>query len=263
MNNDELMDPLPSVPPQGRVARLHFRCQAELPIGSNLHVSASLLLEDSAVSTETNSVPLYTTPETYPLWTTRRPVVVILHKAKGIQHHYYRYFVTTPGAALEQTDDGAASTTLSTNGSVILSASGSGVLDAADDNTSVTSGGSTPHEFMGNAAGDMPTFEWENPSFGDAAVHTDVANLPYRTLDIQVDTGKVVRQPQEEEDAEEMKDEGEPKEGDNAQGALEGETGPVDSWNNKEDVTFQPYLILEAVSWNEWMDAGMNECMNA
>ena len=55
----------------------------------------------------TSSVELYTTPETYPLYKTRRPVVVTLHKTKNqtIQHHYYRYLVVTPGAELEEDDE--------------------------------------------------------------------------------------------------------------------------------------------------------------
>jgi hypothetical protein len=73
------------------------------------------LVEDATVNTltadtamYTSSVELYTTPETYPIYKTRRLVVVVLHKTKDqtIQHHYYRYLVVTPGAELESQEAG-------------------------------------------------------------------------------------------------------------------------------------------------------------
>jgi hypothetical protein len=46
-----------------------------------------------------SSVEMVTTPEDYPLWRTRTPVVVILRHHHGlVQHHRYRYMVVCPGA---------------------------------------------------------------------------------------------------------------------------------------------------------------------
>ena len=137
-----------SAHPPGRVVRLHFTCRAELPIGSQLRVTGSTLwaptsltspqdpmnahhiahertaeafpvneedVQDSLLDSPalyTSSVEMVTTPDTYPIWKTRRPVVVVLHKnAKQIQHHYYRYLVVTPGASLEDPAEGAVEDT--------------------------------------------------------------------------------------------------------------------------------------------------------
>lgn len=46
-----------------------------------------------------SSVEMVTSPDTYPIWRTRSPVVVILRHHHGIvQHHRYRYLVVCPGA---------------------------------------------------------------------------------------------------------------------------------------------------------------------
>ena len=107
----------------GRVVRLHFKCRAELPLGSTLRVTGSTLwapneaLETSSTSSSNNSrsrgssnyyassIEMVTSPDTYPIWTTRTPVVIHIHPhfSKPIQHHYYRYLVVTPGAATEHT----------------------------------------------------------------------------------------------------------------------------------------------------------------
>ena len=54
---------------------------------------------------------MVTTPETYPVWRTRKPVVVVLNRhaatKKSVQHHYYRYLVVSPGAAQNLEEDGA------------------------------------------------------------------------------------------------------------------------------------------------------------
>lgn len=55
----------------GRIHRVHFSCRAPLPRGSTLHVC---LLKDADKST--NLVEMVTSPAEYPIWRTRRPVVV-------------------------------------------------------------------------------------------------------------------------------------------------------------------------------------------
>ena len=138
-------DSVTAPPLNGRVVRLHFKCRAELPIGSYLRVTGCTLWapgssaqdptdahqiakeeasqgfpvrepeEEAAANLDameggvggfdeeatgmpttssmyTSSVELVTTPDEYPIWRTRRPVVVVLHKhPKQIQHHYYRH----------------------------------------------------------------------------------------------------------------------------------------------------------------------------
>jgi hypothetical protein len=77
-------------------------------------------VRDSRSRWYASSVEMVTTPETYPLWRTRRPVIVALTDAtatttsngtdsmqqeeeasSGVHHHRYRYLVVTPGAETE------------------------------------------------------------------------------------------------------------------------------------------------------------------
>ena len=76
----------------GLVVRLHFACRAALPHGSSLRVTSSSLwaperqaqtdggdggIVDSSVYA--SSVEMTTTPETWPLWRTTVPALVVLH----------------------------------------------------------------------------------------------------------------------------------------------------------------------------------------
>jgi len=159
----------------------------------------------------TSSVELYTTPDTYPVWRTRRPVVVVLHKSKHqtVQHHYYRYLVVSPGSTkqddaeedtMEEEDDDLGSETQSDT------ADSSKVFFTADQIVA------TSNQHTG---GSSTVMLWEDP-FG-AFVGNNLCNLPYRTLDI--DVGR-------------------------AQPTVE----VSDTWNEKDDVTFRPYLIREAIN---------------
>jgi len=113
-----------SGPLNGKVLKLHFACRAELPYGSSLRITSSNLLgstvgtgsaashsntdgNDQDFDTEqrslySSSVEMVTTPELYPLWRTRNPVITAVngHSADGTFCHRYRYLVVTPGASL-------------------------------------------------------------------------------------------------------------------------------------------------------------------
>jgi len=196
----ETNQPLP-----GRVIRLHFSCRAEIPIGSSLRVTGSTLWSPGHLAQEdpthahalasqtaseapilstggedwvdadifgtiqssmyTSSIEMYTTPETYPLWQTRRPVVIVLHKSKGIHHHYYRYLVVTPGAKEGEDMEG---------GEIIedddISESGS--------ERDVEPVATTSNEHLGASR----VMSWEDPF--DESSKGNLRNLPHRTLDI-------------------------------------------------------------------------------
>jgi hypothetical protein len=222
----------------GRVVRLHFQCRAELPIGSSLRVTGSSLWAPTHVSAEdanhgqaitsqsmaegniqpsstledwvdvtvlnqshanmyTSSVAMYTTPETYPLWCTKRPVVIILNKSSGIHHHYYRYLVVTPGAQAEATQRSQ---------------------DYMDDDGD-TSDSESDHPHVATTSNEngrmMKVMLWEDPF--DDLEGSNLCNLPYRTIDIDVTTTEVMNSER------------------------------VDSWNSSDDSSFQPYLIRNAV----------------
>jgi len=237
----------------GRVVRLHFRCHAEIPIGSFLRVTGSTLWapgsaatnpsdsgvalhrteatafpvteEDTMYSTPTqslyaSSVEMVTTPEEYPIWRTRKPVVLVINNSKkSVQHHYYRYLVVSPGGTSHLDGD---------------------ILEEEDDDDELAVV-STSDEYTGSTA----VMQWEDP-FGTLGSHkraalstlsltssvtnmghlgsNDYRNLPYRTVDIDVKTAKPVF----EDDT---------------------QTAPLDHWNAADDASFRAYLIRDAVRW--------------
>lgn len=154
---------------QGKILRLHFSCHAELPFGTSLRVTSTVGpppqndvpdenkdgADDHSVSSDIfstgtladkgsvsanlarmhnrllqNTVEMYTSPDTYPIWKTSKPVVVIddgghqemdrdaADREGGPLLHRYRYVAVTPGATIDWSlctkrdhdDDGSAST---------------------------------------------------------------------------------------------------------------------------------------------------------
>ncbi len=122
----------------GRVLRLNFACHAELPHGSTLRVTSSSLWACTAGNTSvhnaahanahqydsyeegdlddlaseqhaiyTSSVDMVTSPEEYPIWRTRTPVVCVVNTCtdEGTFKHRYRYLVVTPGAGIHDGPD--------------------------------------------------------------------------------------------------------------------------------------------------------------
>ena len=231
--------------------RLHFRCHAELPLGSFLRVTGSTLwapgtaasdpsdaapavgrVEESAfpVTEEdtttspvaemsalyTSSVEMVTTPEEYPVWRTRVPVAVVIHHSRRpVQHHFYRYLVVCPGG------------------------SGTVKFDQHIDSDEVALLVSTSNENSGST----PVMQWEDPfgtlrdkgsrqelsavslasvMTGGQVTKTDYRNLPYRTLDIDVKTGKAVFEDTDE-------------------------AVRLDRWSIPDDASFRNYRIREAV----------------
>ena len=236
----------------GRTVRLHFRCRAELPMGSSLRVTGSSLWApgssvadpaDAAVSvnrTEASSFPvlhedsettgnllphqslysssveMVTTPEEYPVWRTRKPVVLVLpHNRKTAHHHYYRYLVVSPGGRLGVDP----------------------ITEEEEDMDETTMVVSTSNEGLGTTA----VLQWEDPfetmpskanqsaislasstgatSIAQGTTKTDYRNLPYRTIDIDVQSAPSVIKP-----------------------------NATDIYGSGDDPTFQMYLIREAVS---------------
>ncbi|CAB9521106.1 trehalose-phosphate synthase [Seminavis robusta] len=279
----ESPSPTAAPPLNGRVVRLYFKCRAELPIGSYLRVTGCTLWapgsssqdptdahqiakeeasqgfpvrdpdEEAAVDSNalegvggfdeeatgmpttssmyTSSVELVTTPEEYPIWRTRRPVVVVLHKqAKQIQHHYYRYLVVTPGAT---TETGAL--TMAELAAAEEDDDGDGIMDAggAIVSTSEENMGSTrvmmwedPFQSLQKSKGSGVSLDTTksfitNDKLG--VTKNTIINLPYRTVDIDVSTGTPIL----EEDARDVR---------------------VDTWNNRDDISFRPYLIRDAMN---------------
>lgn len=262
----------------GRVVRLHFSCRAELPLGSTLRVTGSTLWAPgssltndptdarAAVSVSgaqsnsstmvdepqdgwhASSIEMVTTPETYPIWKTRTPVVVTIHPHHHhhIQHHLYRYLVVTPGAV--------------PNPFILTDDETSQSIHGADGMGSKTSN----EEGAEGATSSVPVMAWEDPfnvvlnktsaseldisrqsavslaSMIKPPQNKNLANLPFRTLDIDVTTGKVVKTSHKEE----TKDE-------DVVMAADDESLPcsthIDTWNQAEDYTFRHYIVRDAI----------------
>jgi len=89
--------------------------------GEELSKRVMMGIEDSRSDWYASSVEMVTCPDTYPIWRTRRPVVLVLTdpskanvadgmdaddeneptSSSGVFHHHYRYLVVTPGAETE------------------------------------------------------------------------------------------------------------------------------------------------------------------
>jgi trehalose 6-phosphate synthase/phosphatase len=289
----ETSSPIAAPPLNGRVVRLHFKCRAELPIGSYLRVTGCTLWapgsstqdptdahqiakeeasqafpvrdpdEEAAAkldvtdmvggfdeeatgmpSTSTmyaSSVELVTTPEEYPIWRTRRPVVVVLHKqTKQIQHHYYRYLVVNPGAT---TVTGAL--TMAELAAAEEDEDRDGIMDGALVSTSEENMGSTrvmmwedpfqtllksEREVSGISLNTTRSFITND---GVGVTKSSLINLPYRTVDIDVTTARPIL----EEDADVR----------------------VDVWNNRDDISYRPYLIRDAMNVENRKKANMHK----
>mmetsp|Transcript_21284 Transcript_21284/g.30122 ORF Transcript_21284/g.30122 Transcript_21284/m.30122 type:complete len:1342 (-) Transcript_21284:135-4160(-) len=313
----------------GRVVRLNFCVYAELPLGSTLRVTGSTLwaptdltaqdptnahhvaaqnatqgpavgslevvdphvLESSGyTSLYASSVELVTTPEEYPLWKTKRPVVVVMHKKSSsqIQHHYYRYMIVTPGAHSAGSDSQqnladmpfSSNTDLSVKskdgtGTTGGTASGStGKLSALSINSLANNNNNNNNNnnmmmMTGTTSdgmeGSIPVMMWEDPfphlgmpqkssqaflsstslpslntNTKDKVAQKTLTNLPYRTLDIEVGTGQVMRNPSSS---------------DIPQGY-----SVFDKWNNGDDFTYRPYLIRESINGQNYkLNRGMSD----
>jgi hypothetical protein len=260
----------------GRVLRLHFTCRAELPIGSFLRVTGSSLWApgssaldptDAAPTLEhlnqvdynadanmpletsnlyTSSVEMVTSPATYPLWTTRRPVVLLWNRrgrgsahANNVLHHYYRYLVVAPGTlrhdafAEPNEADREAATTVQTSTSNEASNTGSTmVLEWEDpfhtlqhDDVPVSRG--THMQAIG-----LPP---KSRNVSAVSLHSSVhlasmahsghqyRNLPYRTVDVAAH--HLTLEP------------------DHSRHVIQ----VTDHWNHPDDPTLQPCRIREAV----------------
>lgn len=257
------------------------------PLGRDMASPENTLVgvHDSHAPYYVSSVEMVTSPETYPIWRTRKPVVLVLTDKKSkresvddmdadddddvdnvkraVIQHNYRYLVVTPGA---ETD----------------SAHGLGRFDSDDDldgiknllnKTKISSGSlSALNNFTltSNDTGgaEFPIALWENPflsdqvdddlmeestremstysvsgsSFGALSSVMDnharghkrqivVEDLPYRTLDIDVNTASFVRNANMDEETLEFTEDG----------------VIIDNWNGHNDATFYAYRLREGL----------------
>ena len=273
-------------------------------------------IHDSRTPWYASSVEMVTSPETYPIWRTKRPVVLVLPDRNnsgteyeenadgtmdmdadaddenepgaasgGVFHHHYRYLVVTPGAEKssphglidggygDDMDDIKSmlnKTKISTASLYELGTGGVGSFTSNDMLEAPGSGSSWPvtlweSPFLPDEdqmQGDSNTSNLSMYSSGislyseaasvkkaDSGMHRDftLANLPYRTLDIDVSTASVVKTPSFSS-SEAMND-----------NSLEyTEDGIlIDNWNARDDVTYRPFIIREKLKAEMGCDSEM------
>jgi hypothetical protein len=224
--------------------------------------SLESVLGATASGLYTSSVEMVTTPETYPLWRTRTPVIVVLNRRHStikqrVQHHYYRYLVIAPGMGNNSTSIGHESSeqhnmlTVSTSSEYMGSTIVRQWEDPYQNNVaadSTTAGTATSTSFVSDAATSVASFVSQNKDteHGMVSSWNDYLNLPYRTLDIDLTQLDHVSQQHAMDTT--------------GSGGTNSATGhvvtvPLDTWNDADDASFQPYLIREAVRAGKTWDS--------
>lgn len=295
-------------PNGGKVLRLHFACHAELPIGSSLRVTSSTLwapgslanahdssdasyadsraatsegqansgqedlnsTQQSYVGLYASSVEMVTSPEEYPLWRTKNPVIVIANgNDNATLNHRYRYMVVTPGADADYNElnqeldvihdskhrfNSSTDVTMETSESTGANASSISENELELKDTLCTT--------SNDMEGAFPVMMWEDP-FHDDEPQTiakrsrtnsvrqlsyvslaslrktkqikNLANLPFRTLTIKTNSIDNMTQVNNE-NKNKMDD-------DHVRYTSEGVR--IDTWNCKTDEAFQSFVERE------------------
>lgn len=224
----------PSDPMNAHAIAKETAAKAGFPsFGNDTEESLEYWINNTPTSLYSSSVEMVTTPETYPVWKTIQPVVVVLSETTtDKQRHYYRYLVVTPGAS-------------STADTDILGDSEIQTMD-----TSTSDGNDGTVNVMMWEEPDFPGLEKAvktsagvHPSASQQSINTNttsatgpndtsaqendflkLAKLPYRTLDINVETAQVTSPAPEDR---------------------------LDTWNRPDDTTFKAYVVREMISRQE------------
>ena len=100
------LDPTEATPTVEHINRLDYSGNADHGTPYDPYRSSNSIGGDVITSSNlyTSSVEMVTSPETYPIWKTRKPVILIWNRRGNsssgtppVLHHYYRYLVVAPG----------------------------------------------------------------------------------------------------------------------------------------------------------------------
>jgi len=208
-----------------------------------------------------SSVEMVTSPEEWPLWRTRTPVVISLRHHHGqVEQHHYRYLVVTPGAdddtmdmdeeqnEYDNTDDNNNS--ISNDDDEEMKVQGSGLGATTSQNgTNVAAevmAWEDPFCETSWSRSDLQMSTGSFPSVRRQALSKTLANLPYRTVEIDVNTAQVrynrcysKRNSITEDDT--NNDQQKEEDISNLEYTEDGVL--IDSWNEANDYTFCPYVL--------------------
>lgn len=222
----------------------------------------------------TSSVEMVTSPETYPIWKTRKPVIIVWNRRGNsgsgttpVLHHYYRYLVVAPGTvckpyssvslALPSTDGTVSSaqpmTTVQASTSNESTHTGSTIVMEWEDpfhtmhqNNDVTS---TPAFGSANSSATSlhPTSGMGKPSRNVSAVSLNSSvhlasmtnsGTQFRNLPYRtIDVNATTATASSSIDGTNV-------------GSSSVILNVMDHWNNPDDPTFQPYRIRDAVCFS-------------
>lgn len=275
------LDPTEATPTVEHINRLDYSGNADHGTSHDPYQRSNSNGGDVITSSNlyTSSVEMVTSPETYPIWKTRKPVILIWNRrgnggsgAPPVLHHYYRYLVVSPGTvrqhhlslslALPSTDGTANVTTGSAHSLTTVQASTSNesthtgstiVMEWEDPFGTMHQNSNNNNDVVSPAFGSAnssatslhPTSGMNKPSRNVSAVSlTSSVHLASMT-----NSGTQFRNlPYRTIDVNAATTTG------NVIGTDGGSSSAVivnvmDHWNNPDDPTFQPYRIRDAVRW--------------
>mmetsp|Transcript_4143 Transcript_4143/g.11864 ORF Transcript_4143/g.11864 Transcript_4143/m.11864 type:complete len:1271 (-) Transcript_4143:633-4445(-) len=207
--------------------------------GNDAEDSLEYWLNNTPTNLYSSSVEMVTTPETYPVWKTKQPVVIVLNETTtDKQRHYYRYLVVTPGASSPTETDVMGETEVQTM-DISTSDGHDGTVNVMmweePDFPGLERNNSSKLTSVGSASGLHPSASQQSINTGVTSVIANdpsspqnqflrLAQMCYRTLDINVETAQVSSPPPEDR---------------------------LDTWNRPDDTTFKAYVIREMMQRQE------------
>jgi trehalose 6-phosphate synthase/phosphatase len=216
--------------------------------GNDTEDSLEYWLSNNPTNLYASSVEMVTTPEDYPIWTTKQPVVIVLTATNSaVQRHYYRYLVVTPGASSPtemdilsdaQVDTMDISTSDGRDGTINVMMWEQPEFPGMERTASVSSNNKLPvnasasQQSINTNVTTMSTVPGGNDPSSPQNQFLLLAQMPYRTLDIHVETAKVSNPRPEDR---------------------------LDTWNRSDDSTFQAYLIRESMQREKAKAAAMKK----
>lgn len=207
--------------------------------GNDAEESLEYWINNTPTNLYSSSVEMVTTPETYPVWKTIQPVVVVLTETTtDKQRHYYRYLVVTPGASSTADMDILGDSEVQTM-DISTSDGHDGTvnvmmweepdfpgLERAGSTASISKVPSGVHHSASqqsiNTSNSTSVIGGNEPSPENDFLR--LAKLPYRTLDINVETAQVSSPAPEDR---------------------------LDTWNRPDDTTFKAYVVREMIDRQE------------
>ena len=223
--------------------------------GNDAEESLEYWINNTPTNLYSSSVEMVTTPDTYPVWKTIQPVVVVLNEtATDKQRHYYRYLVVTPGASSPAEMDVLGDSEIQTM-DISTSDGHDGTINvmmweepdfpgleqertnkiatAGNINSSNNIAGGVHHSVSQQSIQTNATsVVAANDPSSSQNDFLRLAKLPYRTLDINVETAQVTSPSPEDR---------------------------LDTWNSPNDTTFKAYVVREMIHRQEKEDQLMKQ----